>query len=232
MKQSPHSDSNREKYQKIEAMMKLDSGYFKENKHINNNEAYIDAHTNLAVMYVVSGKDINKAYELCSQSIQLNPDQFESYINFADILRKLDKRKEANQFTWESIQKYIKRENGQQWQIPQQIDINELKEQQIDSNQSLSIVCLKWGTRYGSEYVNKLYKGIIKNTKHQVKFICYTEDESGIEEGVIIKPLIEKDWKGWWGKASLFSEDNGLEGKVMFIDLDMIVINNIDSLLE
>jgi len=68
------------------------------------------------------------------------------------------------------------------------------------------VICLKWGDRYSSEYVNKLYRGIIRNTTYKVDFICYTENSEGVQEGVIIKDLIEKDWKGWWGKASLFSE--------------------------
>ena len=43
------------------------------------------------------------------------------------------------------------------------------------------MICLKWGDRYGSDYVNKLYRGILRNTKYQVDFICYTENEEGID---------------------------------------------------
>jgi len=66
---SPHAQKNHELYQEIAEILGLDVDWLKNNKHVNNKEAYIDAHTNLAVMYVVSGKDINKAYQICSESI-------------------------------------------------------------------------------------------------------------------------------------------------------------------
>ncbi len=47
-----------------------------------------------------------------------------------------------------------------------------------------------------------------------------------------IRPLLEPSWKGWWGKAALFAEANGLQGKVVFIDLDMIITKCIDDLLD
>lgn len=88
---------------KISKSLKIEDKFISKNNKLNTENAFIDAHTNLAVMYVVTGKDMQEALVLCEKAMGMNPDQFESYINFADILRKLDKREEAVKFTWESI---------------------------------------------------------------------------------------------------------------------------------
>ena len=78
------------------------------------------------------------------------------------------------------------------------------EEEKKASDQDINILCVKWGTRYNSEYVNKLYRGIKRNTTKKFIFHCFTEDPVGLMEGMNIIKLKE-DWKGWWGKATLFS---------------------------
>ena len=45
-----------------------------------------------------------------------------------------------------------------------------------------TVICLKWGTRYGPEYVNRLYSMVKRHTEHALRFICITDDPSGIEK--------------------------------------------------
>ena len=78
-------------------------------------------------------------------------------------------------------------------------------EKEADNNDITQIVCVKWGTRYNAEYVNKLYRGILRNTTKKFKFYCFTDDSSGLLPEVVVKELKE-DWPRWWGKASLFSK--------------------------
>lgn len=94
------------------------------------------------------------------------------------------------------------------------------------------ILCLKWGSRYGSEYVNKLYNMVLKNMSHPYQFHCLTDDATGIVDGVNILqiPEFENEIKGWWHKVSIFKKDfYGLQGDLLFIDLDMVVMNNINA---
>ena len=77
-------------------------------------------------------------------------------------------------------------------------------EEEEEEKDNVNILCVKWGTRYNSEYVNKLYRGIKRNTTKKFIFHCFTEDPVGLMEGINIIKLKE-DWKGWWGKATLFS---------------------------
>ena len=52
-----------------------------------------------------------------------------------------------------------------------------------------TVICLKWGTRYGPEYVNRLYSMVKRHTERDLRFICITDDPSGIENGVEIMPM-------------------------------------------
>jgi len=94
------------------------------------------------------------------------------------------------------------------------------------------VLCVKWGTRYSSDYVNKLYHMVKRNMSIPFQFHCLTDDPTGIVEGVSILPIPkdEKDITGWWHKISIFKRDfYGLKGDLLFIDLDMVIMNNIDD---
>lgn len=97
----------------------------------------------------------------------------------------------------------------------------------------INIVCVKWGTKYGPEYVNRLYSGVKRNTTKEFKFICFTDSTNGIADGIICHPLPDHGIKGWWNKLYLFSRDLPLaEGeKIFFLDLDTLIVDNIDVIL-
>ena len=69
---------------------------------LNSEVAYIDAHTNLAVMYI-QVDEMKKAFEYCEKALELEPNNQESIINFTDILRQLGKKDEAIKRTWDQI---------------------------------------------------------------------------------------------------------------------------------
>lgn len=71
--------------------------------------------------------------------------------------------------------------------------------------EKINVVCLKWGVLYGPEYVNKILAGVQRHSSRPFDFYCMTENSTGLNEKIKIIPLLE-DWKGWWGKATLFSK--------------------------
>ena len=42
-----------------------------------------------------------------------------------------------------------------------------------------NIVCIKWGTLFGPEYVNRLYSGVRRNLDADIRFLCMTENSAG-----------------------------------------------------
>jgi hypothetical protein len=93
------------------------------------------------------------------------------------------------------------------------------------------VVCLKYGNKYSAEYVNTLYSMVERNLTVPYEFVCYTEDSTGIDPSITIKPLtLISNVHGWWYKPMFFNPDLGLKGTILFLDLDVIVFRNIDNL--
>jgi len=98
----------------------------------------------------------------------------------------------------------------------------------------VNIVCMKWGTLYGPEYVNILYNMVKRNITLPFRFICMTERPEGIQSGVEIAPLpaFERPNSQYctaWRKLALFDKQVlDLKGKILFVDLDVVIVDNID----
>lgn len=96
----------------------------------------------------------------------------------------------------------------------------------------IKIVCVKWGTLFPSDYVNKLYYGVKRNTTVPFEFYCFTEDPKGIDSNIKVLPIGVNNLKKQWNKMYLFHPDNGLSGNVLFLDLDVLITSNIDDFLQ
>lgn len=96
---------------------------------------------------------------------------------------------------------------------------------------SVNVVCLKWGKKYGAEYVNKLYSGVLRNSTLPFEFYCFTEDSSGLNDDICVQPLPFKELTGWWHKLYFYSRDFPIKGKILYIDLDTVITGNIDEIM-
>lgn len=93
------------------------------------------------------------------------------------------------------------------------------------------VVCLKHGAKYSSQYVNVLYNMVKRHTTVPHKFVCFTENTDGIDSGIECLPLPNmKVTKGWWFKPLFFDPDLLPGGTRLFLDLDLVIFNNIDNL--
>ena len=95
----------------------------------------------------------------------------------------------------------------------------------------VNILTLKVGDKYSSEYVNKLYNGIKKNSTTPFTFYCYTEDPTGLLDDIQVVDLHPKDAvEKQWYKIDFHSWD--LEGKNIVMDIDQVIIEDFDEILE
>ncbi len=98
---------------------------------------------------------------------------------------------------------------------------------------------MKWGTRYGSVYVNVLRRGVEENLNRKHRFICLTDDPRGIMEDVETFPISmegipeEQIRRGGWPKLKIFEAPlRNLSGPTLFLDLDVIITGPLDSFFE
>ncbi|WP_316015082.1 glycosyl transferase [Roseobacter sp. HKCCA0434] len=101
------------------------------------------------------------------------------------------------------------------------------------------VICIRWGTKYTATDVNRLYAMVARNTTPPFTFTCFTDDATGVREEVRCLPLppLDADMPintfGIWGKSRLWSSPLGdLEGPVLFLDLDLVIIGNMDGFFE
>jgi len=105
-------------------------------------------------------------------------------------------------------------------------------------NNSINIICMKWGNKYGAEYVNRLYGMVSRNLTLPFKFICFTENSKGIHPSVEIYPLPSLGLpenipeRGWLKLATFQNPLSDLKGTALFLDLDVVIVGNIDCFFE
>ncbi len=102
---------------------------------------------------------------------------------------------------------------------------------------AVNVVCMKWGTLYGPEWVNRLYGMVARNTTWNVRFVCFTDDSTGIRKEVEAMPIPEVKLDSVlgkrWPKLGLFSPKLGdLEGMTLYLDLDLIILDSLDPFFE
>ena len=98
----------------------------------------------------------------------------------------------------------------------------------------VNIICIKWGTMYGAEDVNRLYRQVKRHLNRPHRFVCFTDDFNGIDPGVDCQPLPELGLPEGhgdtrWRKLALFRRDlGGMTGQVaLFLDLDLVVVDDL-----
>ena len=97
---------------------------------------------------------------------------------------------------------------------------------------------MKWGNKYGPEYVNKLYGMIKRNITLPFVLTCFTDNDSGINPDINTSELPKLDLpsdtpeRGWNKLSTLKTNLGGLNGEVLFLDLDVVIVDNIDELFS
>lgn len=116
-----------------------------------------------------------------------------------------------------------------------QVKDNTTPTQNVANTEQNVVLCMKWGTKYGAEYVNRLYNMVKRHTTVDFKFVCLTDRTEGIYPEVECFPipplaLPEGSPERGWNKLSTFEPDlYGLTGNLLFLDLDVVIVDNIDG---
>lgn len=101
------------------------------------------------------------------------------------------------------------------------------------------VVCVKWGHKYGPEYVNRLQGMLRRHLSPPFRLVCLTDRRDGIDAAVECVDLPELgcphpvNTMGKWRKVVLWGREvPGLSGVALFIDLDSVIVDRIDPYFE
>jgi len=95
------------------------------------------------------------------------------------------------------------------------------------------IVCVKWGSKYDAAYANRLGRAVGRHLPGVARVVCYTDDTAGLDAKDIEARPLPRDTalEAWWLKAFLFSSAAGLEGPVLYLDLDTVICGPLSALV-
>lgn len=95
----------------------------------------------------------------------------------------------------------------------------------------MQFVCIKAGSRYKADYVNRLYSMVSRHYHAQFDFYCYTDKPEGIRPEVLTRPLYYAFDPAWWDKIWLFKPVAELANDyICALDLDLVITGSIDWL--
>jgi len=98
----------------------------------------------------------------------------------------------------------------------------------------ISIYTVKWGTKYNVDHVNKILEQCREHITTDFDFYCLTEHTIGLHSDVIVIPFPEDNYyEKWWNKLYLFDKQVvSQRGEKLFLDLDIVIQNNIDCIVD
>lgn len=101
------------------------------------------------------------------------------------------------------------------------------------TDEAINIVCLKWGEKYPSQYVNRLYRMVERHLDRPFRFFCLTENPQGLDSQITPLPIEQEGLQGWWYKLTLFKKNfYDLSGPILYFDLDVVIVGNINFLVD
>ncbi len=101
-----------------------------------------------------------------------------------------------------------------------------------------NVICIKWGDKFGADYVNRLYKMVEKNLTLEYRFVCFTDNSEGLLPQIEVRDLPEfRENKSipdrGWRKLSLFNQTLAdLRGTALFLDLDVVIKDDLAPFFE
>lgn len=138
-------------------------------------------------------------------------------------MAKIDK----SQYTKEEWRR-IKEQRRLEKQKPQEVVPAPVLVTREDSTKNY-LLCLKHGTKYGPDYVNRLYNMVERNCSIDYEFVCLTDNAAGLDPRIKTIPLPD-NLQGWWCKPYMYSKDLPINGTILYMDLDVVIAGNIDKL--
>lgn len=103
-------------------------------------------------------------------------------------------------------------------------------------NGPVDCACVIHGSAYEWIYVEKLYAMLSRNISQDIRMHVWTEPHRSVPEPFIKHDLV--DWPGvggprksWWYKMQMFDPNNH-HGRLLYFDLDVIILQNIDWMLD
>lgn len=106
-----------------------------------------------------------------------------------------------------------------------------VKKHNSNYNREINVLCVRFGNKYSQDYVVKLRNMISRHLTLPYTFNCLTDDPKPLEGVRSIVRDNQGYLKGWWHKVHMFDPTLPMSGRILYLDLDVIVHSNIDKFI-
>lgn len=103
----------------------------------------------------------------------------------------------------------------------------------------LTVLCVLVKGPYGytSEYVYCLQRMVARHLKRTYRFVCLTDgafDLAGIENIRIpsMAADVPANGVGYWNKLQVFNKAHGFSGRMLYIDLDSLIVDDLEPIVD
>ena len=98
----------------------------------------------------------------------------------------------------------------------------------LGQGDKLNVICLYWGDKFSTDYVQKLYYMVQRNLTIPYRFIVLTDHVKLPKlvncPGATFESLPENNLEGWWNKLLMFHPYfKGMIGTYLYFDLDLYI---------
>lgn len=102
-----------------------------------------------------------------------------------------------------------------------------------------AVGCVKWGARYGPDYVNVLFRAVRAHLARPHRFVCVTDDAAGLDAGIDVRPFPEftvprATWRrSCFPKIAILAPGLLADDEIVLqVDLDLMVVGGLDAFFE
>jgi len=110
---------------------------------------------------------------------------------------------------------------------------------QVTDNTTPVFLCFKWGKGYPCKYTNVLFRALTDIMKSPFRFVCVTDDPSGLADGIETQEMPEfsmarDHWNsGMWPKLTAFAPGVIVPGTpVIMMDVDVVVLRDLTPFFD
>src|SRR5690349_10188048 len=100
---------------------------------------------------------------------------------------------------------------------------------------SLTIACVlvRGHVPFSVEYVERLHAMCKRTIARPFRFVCLTDQADRMPDGVIpVRTHLPAGLRGWWAKVNLFDPRLFRSGRVIYFDLDVLLLGGIDEIID
>lgn len=98
---------------------------------------------------------------------------------------------------------------------------------------TVACVWVKRNVPYSADYVTRLLSMVGRHIDRSFEFVCFTDRPTELPHAIRTLPAFAwPNLAGWWTKLELFNPAHRLGERILYLDLDTIVVGDLASIID